>query len=623
MRTRKLFRLIPTVLTVVLTLLLFAGTAVSADSRQEVFLADLSEVSTFSFTLWYDDGLPDAVLVSPSGAEYPIDENSNIMTAVVKDRYTSAKVVNAAAGTWSVVYDSSMTETFSSRVITDAFNISIDNLSTVYDEETAQLDIAFDITRTPAGSGMECYYSILLYISDDETTNWEIDDGYITSDSEHISVICNTSNLPDGESYKVAVEALAVDNGVTLYAYKGSNAISVSGADPLTEPTNVKVSLDKEQRIVSVDWNSCSEAWGADSFHVTVTDEANQTIAESDFLSNARKGNIVIPEGYDKITVSFAYRDNGLASVPYKYDIDFRTYSDASEGESSASDTVTNSTAAPSIEANNLSSGYNGITAGEFVVTGVASGAKSVTVNGSAAEMSADGSFSAVLNFEAGEHTVTIKAVGANSVESLRSYKLTVTAPADPAAQTQEQTDTTESKFPFWIPLAIGAAVAIAVIIFAVILTKKRATLKAFSFIPFIVLFSVTTAFSGAVLIIQLIEKSRLNSFNNSVEFVDLASRSVEEANQSLLEVANINDVIIPRWLYILIASAAALVLMIGAHILMKFIIKKRKSAPGKAKKPKKEKAAAEAAVPSPVEPAPVEPAPAEEATVTETDNAN
>lgn len=183
---------------------------------------------------------------------------------------------------------------------------------------------------------------------------------------------------------------------------------------------------------------------------------------------------------------------------------------------------------------------------GMVPISGQVEEAASVTVNGTAVELAEDGNFSCEVPIVAGENTITIEAVSAAGVSAVQTLTIvgdtggSTGAAGDggdsdsegQASDAQASDAQTSGKQSFvqvlsskWMPTVLVAVVCLFLLIFFFVLIKDKKKKK-----------TVTVRVRGLLIFFGLLEAVlgfayyRLYSFNNSLEYMELAQNSVKDA---------------------------------------------------------------------------------------------
>ncbi len=617
------------VLLCTLMIIAFASTAyVYADdaTAKTEPLTFLNANADINISFWYDSAFPTVTIISPSGIRYAVAENTVGIQAIIESKYAAVHIPSAQAGQWYIEYTQGTNTEFEFSVMGSTENIWIQYVN-VSQGSFDNIQVSFLAER---GNASEQYsYTIYLTYEGENAEKVALESGNAftgTEESRHIYL----GNYNSYGEYKLILEVELQTPEVTLFDSLESETFAFTNSNTPSGPSGIDITVDICKRTITADWSNYT-SYSYSGYRLIITGASGESIIGVDLDKDSNRISQYISEAYSSVTVTLYGVVNGILSDPLtknvtlKGGVELVTSSPTASSQAQIKfdllkDTLLNvivngqntdfisdgneNTLAVSIKngLNEISAAYteNGIKylfAGEIYKDGTAPvieffepysdktfpDSKAVLVGSvdDAVRFLVNGEEKTISN---GRFTVTLELVdGANEflfeafdeVGNRTVHPITLYFKAS-SGLSGVISDTDKADMP-WLPAVIGAVIAVAFIVFAVILCSQKKKLKAFSTVSIIVFCAFFAALSITGFIYNTVKRDNLNDIINSYEFSEIAGESLEQAHEILTEVSEIEGVITTH-LILMIISLVCLAVSIVVHIVISLKSKKRMS---------------------------------------------
>ena len=547
---------------------------------KQVTITRLSETKDLVVSFSFDIENVDITFISPSGNR--LSKDSSQVEMADGELWATYRVKNAEPGEWKVEYDLQFNHGIEYSIIEDNYGLWIQYLNVNLDGDSAELRFQADY------EGDNVYYSY-------EVT------AVSTSDPDNFSKVANGSARANDEEEKRAdLSRLSSDEYVlkldVYYDYNGSEVFDSVTSDPFTytnpnEPKEIedfKVKIDMNSHICLVDWSEFKKG-GYDKYKLSVVAdgekiygaEIERQVDECGVLFSEGTKNIEIKLSCMERDVWSAYKTKAV-SLENEYiknktgdvtssaqlEIEYRTtkdrplyvkineeegnYSVKESGSLSFDLNETNNEVYAELELDNLvffiidGSVYCDVTpptitifdnidgktfyTDSVTILGKVTGADTITISGETVEADENGTFSYESKLAMGENVIEITAGDANGNSASRTLTLYR------GGALYDATEGGKGLLGF-LPMMISGFVSLIIIIFSIIFLKKkdktRVRERELKVYPF-VLADIVFGIADVVLLWQFISRQ---IFSNSVEFMEIAEKSVVQAAQYIKSV--------------------------------------------------------------------------------------
>ncbi len=588
------------------------------------FLTNLPEAKDLTIAFWFDVEFPAVTLIhNPTGQEYPLTADNPDIQINVEAEYALVQIPSAPAGEWSIRYSVGKNTEFEYDLMGMTENIWIQYVNAAQGSGN-RMEISFLATR---GEEVQRYdYKLYLTYDKDGASTLLLREGYAyTGEEEDLSI--NFSAYNSYDSYQLLLEVELYEDGVTLFDSLESDPFAFENQNTLTAPGGVDLTVSLTDRMLTADWDNYT-SYRYNGYRVVIADAKDDVLYSGDFDSTATQMTQYITEKTDRVTVTFYGMDDGRLSEPVTRTVQMtggltlltKTPTASSQAQFKMNlpkDTVLSvlvganehtftsegkeNTVAVTLAngVNELSASYllDGVTYtlsemifkdgippqidffepyqdkvfpdGKAVLVGSVGDAVKLLLNGKEVKLEA-GLFEIKLDLEKGANNFLFEATDAAGNAS--SFQLTLFGSKDALVGGAAS----NADVSFWIPLIVGIALGVGLIIFAIVLAVRKNHLKTFSTTPIVVLFTGTTLAALAMLIFQTVRKNTMIDTLNSYGFMKIVRQSLADAYAYLIDAEGASEVV-STWLWIFLGSLGALILSVAVHILVKVIVAKKR----------------------------------------------
>ncbi len=592
-----------------------ALTAGAETSTAEIIT--LEEAGDFTVLFTYDKEQPSITFISPSEQRYT--EGSDGVEAEHGDLWSSYKLTGAEEGTWSVEYDKKSNTELHYSVLDTTEGLWIQHFE-LKSVSGSTAKVAF---RADKGDEDVSYSYSIGAVAGSSTDNVkELKTGNAKS-GEEVSLDVDISGLSTYENYKLKLE-ISYSDGIEMFDSALTDSFSYTNPDAGQAISDFKMYVDLTSGSCTLNWDEYAE-YSYDSYLVMAyADGDTEEPCYSGEISGSTQAEFAFPYETKKLSVSLYYRDNGVLSQPLTKEVDFESGEslllDSDEVTSSAQVTLeykVNSERVLKVTLGenesefrltdegslgiSLEEGSNTFYA-EFesdenifytaskeifydsyppeivlyenpdgrtfdcdsvLIQGRIKNGSKLLINGEEATLADDGEFSWEAKLTQGDNTVKLEAydeAGNGAVQNLNLIRK------------QAGLIATVTEKGSYIPLIASLSVSIIIIILALIFMKKKSadtTGKSYAGISWVLLWvlDVVLVASEAVSVWSYIGMRRTV---NSIEFIELAEKSVSEASEYLKHERFIG-------LYSIVIGVALIVSVLITIIAL--LIKRRKKA--------------------------------------------
>lgn len=585
-------------------------------------MVTLTEPQDITISIWFDTMLPDIVFIAPDGLELPLSESaldgSDGIYATVAEKWALVRIADASAGEWYIRIEPLANTEVEYQVMGMSENISIQYINAVPDA-SGRVAVSFLVELGEEHTRYN--YELCLSADYEQAGEVTLREGYATTGVEE-NLTVSLSNHASYDHYVLVLYVYKSVDGTELFDSLESASFSYINPNTLAAPDGIDVFVELGTRMVTVDWSAYSSR-KYDSYFVTITaDGINEPIYYSEFGLSENIFTQYIEKAYDSLTLSFRGRKNGNLSEPIVRHIDLSgnfaieviTQSPTADAQAQIrmnlpDDTVMTvavgdneyvfrSDGSENVVAVDLVNGpnelyayaetdeiryccsvdiykdgipplisffepYDGQTFKDTSVTivGSVSGAVRLRLGDEEILLDDDGSFSVDVSLLEGENQFTF--VAEDNVGNRSSYMLNL------YGKEEETSLLSQAARGGYLTLIIVGSVSFVIIIVLIILAVRKKQLRAFSFVPLIVLFSATTAGALAMFIRSILLNRMLTSTVESMSFSELVSESLKDAYALLLKLDSMPKHI-RMWMWLTAASVSCLVLTILVGVIVK-----------------------------------------------------
>lgn len=297
------------IISVFCMLLLFAvgipKQPVYAEAKQtEIITASAQEDLTVLFT--FDNEIVDITFISPSGDKKTADDSD--VEYAGGDLWSTYRISNAAAGTWSVEYDLGGNTEIIYSVIEDDYGLWIQylNIKSVADDKAA-------ITFEADFDSESIYYDYEVYAL--STTR----DGAIQRVS-HGSTKANAEKEIEirlselsSDNYVFRLDVYYKEGGAELFDSAVSEAFDYFNPNEPDGIENYKVKVDADNLTCTVDWSDYAK-WSYDGYRLIVNADG-ETIYTGDLDSSVTINSILFAAETTILEIKLSYKDNDTWSA--------------------------------------------------------------------------------------------------------------------------------------------------------------------------------------------------------------------------------------------------------------------------------------------------------------------
>ncbi len=620
---RKLNKIIVCLALAMLTLLSAVMPAGAVDPISET-LVNLDKAETITFGVWYDVEFPTIKLTNPAGKVITVKDGAAGVKVTVDDQWALVQIENAAAGEWKINIEPGK----NTEVSYDLMGMK-ENLWIQYIKPKMLDNGRVEVTFLAEMGDEETYYNYELYLttSADDAGEALVEQGSATT-GEEATVAIDMTQYTSYNDYVLKLYVYKDVDGVELFDEYESDPFTYENPITIQAPNGFDVEVDVEERMIYCYWGDYKD-YSYSSYFITITvpGEAapiyyNEFDNEADMLAH------YVEEAYNEFTVNFYGRDDKLLSEPVSRNVqlgdkcclDMLTASPTGDSQArikmnlpkdelltvkvGEEETVFTSKGKEDTVAVTLVNGnnivyawgmcdnvkyftdveifkdgnppilsffepYDGMnyTDAEITLVGNVSGAEKLHLGDTEITLDNSGDFSVNVNLVPGINVVEFIAEDAAGNQTARTLFLY-----------GDETITVEGMIAnitvTYLPLIIGGAAGLAIIVVAIILSVRRDKLKKFSFASLVILISTAVAGAAAGLVYSIIRWISLDKKVNSMEFSNLVDSNVKEAYQVLKD-----HKAAPTNTWIWAGVLGGLILALVLTIVIRKVIRKKKAA--------------------------------------------
>lgn len=611
-----------------------AGTAFGEEQSRELMV--LPRQAHIVVSIGYETEMPDITLISPDGTAY--SEAAGNVRVEHGENTAFYFLPDALAGQWLIRFDKKSNPAITADYAEYTPDLTIDSL-VLKGVSGSQAEISFHTSYAKDVTYNYVVYAVLLDENRNVTGQKELDHGTARTGQDENRRI-SLSSLSSYENYYLELEVYLKEYGLETYDTRitDQNFGYVNEHQP-EAMGGVKVEIDPAKLLFTMDWSdykvSCDQYLAA--FYTAASPDT--PVSYQSVESGYNSAVFDLPSDVHMVTVELTYIRNGVASTPYRRQIDWEkglTLSiDTPENTNSAQAVITYETDAQRnavISVNEASqqvvlTGSDSISVqleefsnevsvrcalddmtdviyrksiysdriapvlrfyekvdaisveeDHFLLTGETEPGCKLTVNGTEYPMNEDGSFLADLPLEKDENVFSVISTdpaGNQSAQNVTIYHGDVPAAAAIAAGQNGDGDGM-GYLPMFFTMLIGMSVVLTLILTGVVLGKRRALIRGVMTVTTLRnVFLLVTAFLAAAAAFARLLAERARAAAESLAFIRAAQRSPQEAHLMLKEYENLNR--------IFFALAAAAGICLASSILfmvLNRVLKKRRNTP-------------------------------------------
>lgn len=623
-------------LTVVLALctflcLPFSAFAVPNEEDRE-YLCYVDEGEELVLTIYFDKEMPDILLLGPEELRIPVETGRSDVKVAVYDKWALVQVVDPAPGSWDIAIDQKSNTQVTYNRMKQTHNLWIQYVTVAPDSGT-YYQVKFLVER----DGGEFYFDYTLSLAAaDGSGSLQLKTGRAKTNEETV-VNVDLSRYSSYTDYVIQLDVSAEDDGAMLWDEYSSDPFAFTNPNAPEALENVDLSVDVENHQVKLNWNDYKQ-YRFDSYVLEIYAEGTEEpIYVGEFEGQDEQFSMYIPQEYTKLTVNFYGRDGKLLSAPLTRDIYLgdQAYLEILTPAATASnqaqikmnlpkdcqmDVILGEVTTPYISAGkenvvavNILEGTNLLRAQAMVddvlyyaerqifkdgippmiilhedydgktyqtnqvkIVGNAAGAAKLLLNDQELTVNAYGDFEATITLAPGENVAEFIAEDPLGNRANRTIYL-YTPEAEQAIVNTNAPQQKQSPIMKFLPLIISGAVGIGLLIWILIMVKRRDKLKKFSGAALICIMVALLLAAGFGLYRSIRHMNALEEIANSMELSKMADESLTSATDLLEELEEAPDDV-EMWTIITIIAAVLLVIAIGILIFLK-VWKKKKSA--------------------------------------------
>ena len=631
---KQLLRHLTGALFFLMILFRMAGTALGEEQSRELMV--LPRQAHIVVSIGYETEMPDITLISPDGTAY--SEAAGNVRVEHGENTAFYFLPDALAGQWLIRFDKKSNPTITADYAEYTPDLTIDSL-VLKGVSGSQAEISFHTSYAKDVTYNYVVYAVLLDENRNVTGQKELDHGTARTGQEENRRI-SLSSLSSYENYYLELEVYLKEYGLETYDTRitDQNFGYVNEHQP-EAIGGVKVEIDPAKLLFTMDWSdykvSCDQYLAAFYTAAYPDTPLSYQSVESGYNSVI----FDLPSDVHAMTVELTYIRNGVASAPYRRQIDWEKglilSIDTPENTNSAQAVITYETDAQRnavISVNETSqqvvlTGNNSVSIqleeftneisvrcalddmtdviyrksiysdriapvlrfyekvdaisveeDHFLLTGETEPGCKLTVNGIEYPLNEDGSFLADRSLEKDENVFSVISTdpaGNQSAQNVTIYHGDVPAAAAIAAGQNGDGDGM-GYLPMFFTMLIGMSVVLTVIVTGVVLGKRRALIRGVMTVTTLRnVFLLVTGFLAAAAAFARLLAERARAAAESLAFIRAAQRSPQEAHLMLKEYENLNRIFF-------VLAAAAGICLAGSILFMVLnrVLKKRRNTP-------------------------------------------
>lgn len=611
-----------------------AGTTFGEEQSRELMV--LPRQAHIVVSIGYETEMPDITLISPDGTAY--SEAAGNVRVEHGENTAFYFLPDALAGQWLIRFDKKSNPAITADYAEYTPDLTIDSL-VLKGVSDSQAEISFHTSYAKDVTYNYVVYAVLLDENRNVTGQKELDHGTARTGQDENRRI-SLSSLSSYENYYLELEVYLKEYGLETYDTRitDQNFGYVNEHQP-EAMSGVKVEIDPAKLLFTMDWSdykvSCDQYLAAFYTAASPDTPVSYQSVESGYNSVV----FDLPSDVHVVTVELTYSRNGVASTPYRRQIDWEkglTLSiDTPENTNSAQAVITYETEAQRnavISVNEASqqvvlTGSDSISVqleefsnevsvrcalddmtdviyrksiysdriapvlrfyekvdaisveeDHFLLTGETEPGCKLTVNGTEYPMNEDGSFLADLPLEKDENVFSVISTdpaGNQSAQNVTIYHGDV--PAAAAITAGQNVDGDGMGYlPMFFTMLIGMSVVLTLILTGVVLGKHKALIRGVMTVTTLRnVFLLVTVFLAAAAAFARLLAERARAAAESLAFIRAAQRSPQEAHLMLKEYENLN-----RIFFVLAAAAGICLASSILFMVLNRALKKRRNAP-------------------------------------------
>ena len=611
-----------------------AGTSLGEEQSRELMV--LPRQAHIVVSIGYETEMPDITLISPDGTAY--SEAAGNVRVEHGENTAFYFLPDALAGQWLIRFDKKSNPAITADYAEYTPDLTIDSL-VLKGVSGSQAEISFHTSYAKDVTYNYVVYAVLLDENRNVTGQKELDHGTARTGQEENRRI-SLSNLSSYENYYLELEVYLKEYGLETYDTRitDQNFGYVNEHQP-EAIGGVKVEIDPAKLLFTMDWSdykvSCDQYLAAFYTAASPDTPLSYQSVESGYNSVI----FDLPSDVHAMTVELTYIRNGVASAPYRRQIDWEKglilSIDTPENTNSAQAVITYETDAQrnavisvnetsqqvvltgsdsiSIQLEEFSNEVSvrcalddmtdviyrksiysdriapvlrfyekvdaiSVEEDHFLLTGETEPGCKLTVNGTEYPMNEDGSFLADLPLEKDENVFSVISTdpaGNQSAQNVTIYHGDVPAAAAIAAGQNGDGDGM-GYLPMFFTMLIGMSVVLTVILTGVVLGKRRALIRGVMTVTTLRnVFLLVTGFLAAAAAFARLLAERARAAAESLAFIRAAQRSPQEAHLMLKDYENLN-----RIFFVLAAAAGICLASSILFMVLNRALKKRRNAP-------------------------------------------
>lgn len=631
---KQLLRHLTGALFFLMILFKMAGTAFGEEQSRELMV--LPRQAHIVVSIGYETEMPDITLISPDGTAY--SEAAGNVRVEHGENTAFYFLPDALAGQWLIRFDKKSNPAITADYAEYTPDLTIDSL-VLKGVSGSQAEISFHTSYAKDVTYNYVVYAVLLDENRNVTGQKELDHGTARTGQDENRRI-SLSSLSSYENYYLELEVYLKEYGLETYdtritdqnfGYVNEHQPEAIGA--------VKVEIDPAKLLFTMDWSdykvSCDQYLAAFYTAASPDTPLSYQSVESGYNSVI----FDLPSDVHAMTVELTYIRNGVASTPYRRQIDWEKglalSIDTPENTNSAQAVISYETDAQrnavisvnetsqqvvltgsdsiSIQLEEFSNEVSvrcalddmtdviyrksiysdriapvlrfyekvdaiSVEEDHFLLTGETEPGCKLTVNGTEYPMNEDGSFLADLPLEKDENVFSVISTdpaGNQSAQNVTIYHGDVPAAAAIAAGQNGDGDGM-GYLPMFFTMLIGMSVVLTVILTGVVLGKRRALIRGVMTVTTLRnVFLLVTGFLAAAAAFARLLAERARAAAESLAFIRAAQRSPQEAHLMLKDYENLN-----RIFFVLAAAAGICLASSILFMVLNRALKKRRNAP-------------------------------------------
>ena len=295
-----------------------AGTAFGEEQSRELMV--LPRQAHIVVSIGYETEMPDITLISPDGTAY--SEAAGNVRVEHGENTAFYFLPDALAGQWLIRFDKKSNPAITADYAEYTPDLTIDSL-VLKGVSDSQAEISFHTSYAKDVTYNYVVYAVLLDDNRNVTGQKELDHGTARTGQDENRRI-SLSSLSSYENYYLELEVYLKEYGLETYDTRitDQNFGYVNEHQP-EAMSGVKVEIDPAKLLFTMDWSdykvSCDQYLAAFYTAASPDTPVSYQSVESGYNSVV----FDLPSDVHVVTVELTYSRNGVASTPYRRQIDW------------------------------------------------------------------------------------------------------------------------------------------------------------------------------------------------------------------------------------------------------------------------------------------------------------